>query len=170
MEVTVVMTRALSSSCASSMLGTALMLDMHILSEARGTGTAVHTTVLMRNRSAESKPLAQGNTAGGGAESGGTLVYHSDHPLGLPSPGQTAPSISNTRRFSPLSWFRCFLPEMTSRARPLEPLYQHQRLRERGHFLPGNQLSPTLLTSSAFPRFSDLMMTKSGQRTRLFQG
>lgn len=56
-----------------------------------------------------------------GAESGGTLAYHSDHRLGLLSPGQTAPSIPNTRRFSPLSWFRCFLPEMTSRARPLEP-------------------------------------------------
>lgn len=50
----------------SPVLGTALMLDMHVLSEARGTGTAVHTTVLMRNASAESKPLAQGHTAGGG--------------------------------------------------------------------------------------------------------
>lgn len=53
---------------------------------------------------------------------GGRVRGNSDHPLGLFSPGQTAPSISNTRRFSPLSRFRCFLPEMTSRARPLEPL------------------------------------------------
>lgn len=42
-------------------------------------------------------------------------------------------------------------------------------MRERGHFLPGNRLSPTLLTSSAFPRFSDLMVTKSGQRTGFFK-
>lgn len=38
---------------------------------------------------------------------------------------------------------RCFWPKMTSRASSFEFLHQHQRLRERGHFLTGNELSPT---------------------------
>lgn len=32
---------------------------------------------------------------------------------------------------------------MTSRASSFEFLHQHQKLRERGHFLTGNELSPT---------------------------
>lgn len=58
---------------------------------------------------------------------------------------------------------------MTSRAGPFESFHQHQRFRETSHFLAGKELSPTHVTSSAFPRFSCLRMTKSEQRTRSLQ-
>lgn len=63
---------------------------------------------------------------------------------------------------------RCFWFRMAARAGPFG--FLHLRLREKSHFLVVNELSPTLPTSSVFPKISGLRMTKSGQRMRSSQG